>query len=449
MRKYLIGLLLVGLLAPVAGVRAMLGTIDNTPAATLLLPYFEVDLGNPNGITTLFAINNTGRGRSIEDQSNNFASAAVVHVTLWTDLGVPTFAFDVYLTGFDVQTINVRDIFNGVLPSTASAGQDPTDTISPKGPLSQDINFASCTKNFDPPNGPPLPPDDPGKRFGLPYANPLLTAQEIAALRNAHTGQASGLLGGQCGGANLGDNVARGYITVDTVNACNRSISVFPGSPGYFGPGGSGTATNQNVMSGDFFLVDPSQNFAQGDTLVHIEASFGLTSGYTFYGRLVNGAATDNREPLATRWIAPYQQGGSSATATDLLVWRDPTVPPPPTGFACGGLPAPFPLGQTQIVARDSEGNATPINPANPPFPYATQRVRVGGAALPVAPRAGWLQLDLNTAVGGGLFGGRSQSHVTVLQSSQGRFSGGHTAIQLDSARDLIPSSQPLAAERP
>ena len=154
MRKYLIGLFLFGLLAPVAGVRAMLGTIDNAPAATLLLPYFEVDLGNPNGITTLFAINNTGRGRSVEDQFDNFASAALVHVTLWTDLGVPTFAFDVYLTGFDVQTINVRDIFNGVLPSTASVGQDPTDTISPRGPLSQDINFASCNKDDQ------LPPDD-------------------------------------------------------------------------------------------------------------------------------------------------------------------------------------------------------------------------------------------------------------------------------------------------
>ncbi|MDS4042310.1 MAG: hypothetical protein RKP20_14180 [Candidatus Competibacter sp.] len=425
MRNCLIGLLLFGLLAP--GVRAEPGTVDNVPAATLLLPYFEVDLGNPNGVTTLFAITNIGQGTA-------FATAILAHVTLWTDLGVPTLGFDIYLTGFDVQTINARDIFNGVLPSTASDGQDPTDTISPQGPISQDINFASCTKNIDPPNGPPLPPDDPGKRFGLPYANPLLTAQEIAALRSAHTGQASGLLGGNCGGANLGDNVARGYITVDTVNACNRSISVFPGSPGYFGPGGTGT--NQNYLAGDFFLVDPSQNFAQGDTLVHVEADpNALTSGYTFYGRLVNGAATDSREPLATQWIAPYQQGGSSATTTDLLVWRDPTVPPPSGGFACGGLPAPFPLGQTAIVVYDSEGNATPLNPANPPFPYATQRVRVGGGALPVAPRAGWLRLDLNTAVSGGLFNGRSQSHVTVLQSSQGRFSGGHAAIQLDNAR--------------
>ena len=46
--------------------------------ATLLLPYFEVDLSNPSGTTTLFSINNAS------------ASAAVAHVTLWTDESIPT-----------------------------------------------------------------------------------------------------------------------------------------------------------------------------------------------------------------------------------------------------------------------------------------------------------------------------------------------------------------------
>ena len=57
----------------------------------------------------------------------------------------PTLDFDIYLTGYDVQTINLRDIFvAGNLPRTASVGQDPDDDISPQGPVSQDINFASC-----------------------------------------------------------------------------------------------------------------------------------------------------------------------------------------------------------------------------------------------------------------------------------------------------------------
>ena len=74
---------------------------------------------------------------------------------VWSDLSVPVLDFNVYLTGYDVQTINLRDILvNGILPRTASAGQDPTDTISPKGAFSQDINFASCTGLLPPPTLP-------------------------------------------------------------------------------------------------------------------------------------------------------------------------------------------------------------------------------------------------------------------------------------------------------
>ena len=54
-----------------------------------------------------------------------------------------------------MQTINLRDILaNGILPRTASDGQDPADTISPQGPFSQDINFASCTGLLPPPTLP-------------------------------------------------------------------------------------------------------------------------------------------------------------------------------------------------------------------------------------------------------------------------------------------------------
>src|SRR5512134_1277002 len=82
--------------------RAELGTIDNTAGATLLLPYFEVDLADPIGMTTLFSIIASGEFGTPPNQFPSAASAGVAHVTLWTDLGIPTFAFDIYLTGFDV-----------------------------------------------------------------------------------------------------------------------------------------------------------------------------------------------------------------------------------------------------------------------------------------------------------------------------------------------------------
>jgi len=114
-------------------------TIEDSPAATLLLPYFEVDLNSADGINTLFSINNAS------------ATAILAHVVLWSDLSVPTFDFNIYLTGYDVQTVSIRDIFNGTVPRTASAGQDPGNLISPKGIFSQDINFASCSGQLPPP----------------------------------------------------------------------------------------------------------------------------------------------------------------------------------------------------------------------------------------------------------------------------------------------------------
>src|SRR5436305_9417324 len=142
------------------------------PSATLLLPYFEVDLGASTGQTTLFSINNAS------------ATAVLAHVVVWSDLSVPVLDFNIYLTGYDVQTINLRDILTqGKLPQTASDGQDPTDAISPQGAFSQDVNFASC-------NG-LLPP-------------PTLPADFIGLLQASLTGQASAVLGG-CAGLNHGD----------------------------------------------------------------------------------------------------------------------------------------------------------------------------------------------------------------------------------------------------
>ena len=175
--------------------RAEIGTADQVPAATLLLPYFEVDLADPSTINTTFTINNAS------------ATAVLAHVTLWTDEGIPTLNFNIYLTGYDIQPVNLGNLFTeGKIPATASAGQDPTDTISNKGLLSQDINFASCTGV-------------------LPSTG--LTPTELTHIRRSHTGRRSDVLNG-CVSAQYGDLIARGYVTVDTVNNCTEPK---PGRP--------------------------------------------------------------------------------------------------------------------------------------------------------------------------------------------------------------------------
>src|SRR4029079_4736037 len=87
---------------------------------------------------------------------------------VWSDLSVPVLDFNVYLTGYDVQSINLRDILvRGVMPKTASLGQDPQDALSPRGAFSSDIDFASCTGQL------PLPDLPPSFLAHLPAALPV------------------------------------------------------------------------------------------------------------------------------------------------------------------------------------------------------------------------------------------------------------------------------------
>src|SRR3989442_16013182 len=71
------------------------------PAATLLLPYFEVDFKAPqsNTTTTLLTIQNLS------------PSPRIANVTIWTDWGFPAVNFPIHLTGYDVQGINLYDLF--------------------------------------------------------------------------------------------------------------------------------------------------------------------------------------------------------------------------------------------------------------------------------------------------------------------------------------------------
>src|ERR1700686_1056182 len=100
----------LALLTLLASVSASAGVPDNDsscdikvgPAATLLLPYFEVDLDlpgyQPTDQTTLFTITNVSR------------YSQIAHVTLWTDWGFPVLTFNIFLTGYDAQSINLKDI---------------------------------------------------------------------------------------------------------------------------------------------------------------------------------------------------------------------------------------------------------------------------------------------------------------------------------------------------
>lgn len=347
--------------------------------ATLLFPYFEVDLGNTAGKTTVLSINN---GRSVE---------VMARVVVWTDWGRDTLAFDVWLDAFDVQTLNMRSVFDGNIPSTG-AGEGLG-------------GFANCD------NRPPS------------HANPAFGGMELAQLRADHLG-VEGPMFGNCVGEVYGDGVARGYVTVDVVDECNgievNNPQTTPvDSDRYFDDGdGQSVAINNNDLWGDYTYLDFAGAAAQGSQAVPLWASESTFAGsdiYTFYGRFHNFDGRDHRVPLPFRWNQRFLAGGSFGGGADLIVWRDPELPTSPA--ACNARPAPFPL-LSASTALDEAGN-TAAGPALG-FPIATQRVSIDDLNVPFD--FGWIQVSGDVNVNG--VDNRSQVWVeTTLAASTLGFS--------------------------
>ncbi|MEM1182658.1 MAG: hypothetical protein AAGM22_30210, partial [Acidobacteriota bacterium] len=80
--------------------------LSSQPGATLLLPYFEVDLETADGRTTYFAV------------GSNAPEPTVVRVVMWTNWGHPVMAFDLGLEAGALRSFNVRDLLAGRLPTT-------------------------------------------------------------------------------------------------------------------------------------------------------------------------------------------------------------------------------------------------------------------------------------------------------------------------------------------
>jgi hypothetical protein len=396
---------LLGALALPAPLHAESGNHrSNQPGATLLLPYFEVALPKkPNakqkGMNTVFTIDNAT------------ASGEVAHVTVWSDLSVPVVAFDVYLSGYDSQTIDLFEIFSGRLPQTASVGQDPDDSISPKGTSSQDLNFPGCTGTL-----PPVP----------------LTEGELDHVHAALTGKPSALAANQCLGRDLGEKkpLARGFVTVDTILGCT---TLFPSQGGY-----TDILRKDNTFFGHWYVTDTAKKTLYGDEMVAVradETEF-ADGDYTFYARFLASSAVDDLQPLATAYAArfandpkdPFFPGGSRA-----IVWRDPKKPQGP--FDCAAPPTA--LAQEQIAFFDDEEQLEILPDTTFPFPAAAQIVPIGGDELPVTFTGGWIRAALGTQVDGQTVTPSDpvsgQAWITMVHSNR-RHPTALTATALDDA---------------
>ena len=303
--------------------------IGVTPAATLLLPYFEVDTAAAagTGATTLFTITNTSRFPQI------------AHVTLWTAWSTPVLDFNLYLTGYDVQPINLYDIIvRGVIapPSgavyTTTAGTPGANVVGATPLAGGNANNGNLTANAATTCS-SIPGTLPGGQGGA------IQAAVQAALT---TGTTSALCAGAAVGPNNGSK-AIGYVTVDVAAECTNYL---PTDPLYY------TSTNgilfDNVLIGDYQQLAPSpagstgSGFdAAGNPMVHIRAipegglagtNPGTNLPFTFYNRYSNAGVggnpgLDRRQPLpsqwAGRWIGGTVSGGAATFNTDFKIWRE------------------------------------------------------------------------------------------------------------------------------
>ena len=396
----LIGALLVATTA-FAGVRDNDDTCDIKvgPAATLLLPYFEVDIFGNSGLTTLFTITNVTRYPQI------------AHVTLWTDFAFPVLTFNLYLTGYGVQSIDLADVINRGVVAAPNAG-------GARGSLSSSSNDQLRSDNGC------------DSLFRIP-------ANVVAAVESALT---SGRYFGaglptctEVGGVHAH---AIGYVTVDVVSNCT---SRFPSDPLYY----SNDLLYDNVLIGDYQQIGPvptgtsslTRFEAGGNPMVHIRAvPEGGTAGaevatnlpYTFYDRYTpKGARTiDRRQPLPSTFAARYVQGSPAAFATNFTIWRE--------GFGsgtCASAGADAVLVVPEMVGFDEHENSFILVPSDhnpfvtspPSLPATSSTASVNVSLYPILKSSdvgGWMFFNLNN-------GGSTSYSVTKGVGGPSNVAGG------------------------
>lgn len=333
------------------GAQAASCALDQVPAATLLVPYFEVDLAgcSAGGRTTTVWVRNVGETHQL------------AQLTMWGDYGVPVAGFHIYLPPHAAEHIDLADVLcRGIVPSTGRA----VSPVSEFGPPAN-VNFPGCNNTPDPANG-------------TPVAN-MFTPAFLADVQARLTGLRSPQTGVCYGSRDEDPALAHGYITIDVVNQCGLAM--------HYDPGFLQTALAfDNVLVGGFEYIDPTQNFAQGAPAVAIEAAppgqF-VPGDFTFYGRLAAFTAVDRREPLPSSWAVPISQGGATSRHTDLVVWRE-TPRVNLGGSSCNVPPSPMPLPDSGQTVFDDTGESAPppvvfpgqVPPQDDFIAFGTQRVQ-------------------------------------------------------------------------
>lgn len=340
-------------------VSAEVCALDPVPAATLLVPYFEVSVPR-----------RCGRGRFDTEVVVTNASAApqLANVVVWTEWSVPVLSFQLYLTGYDVDSFRLSDIL-----CTGSISNESDEPIT-------------------------------------------FSESDISHARAVLTGRPSPVTG-QCASHPEPSGKATGYITIDLVNTEN------PGLP-TDGASYVSALGFDNLLIGDVYYHDAKipgatrvcgrggsscirkfkrfvrrERGVTGIRAVAIEAappSFFTAGDRTFYGRYLGASAQDRREPLPSLYHVRYDQT-VRRKKFELIVWREGNSSFSPV--SCEEEPDWHPMGMAQIVVFDSESNVEePENTERMYFgSFSNESTVVKNALADISFDEGWIYFNFNT----------------------------------------------------
>ncbi len=402
--------------------------IGVAPAATLLVPYFEVDLTAP-----------AGQGRTTVLNVINVSHLPQIgRVTIWSDWAYPVISFSMFLTGYDVQAVDMRDfLVRGMIPSIVGV---------PGARSAPNFSNANHSKNLM---------SECGAR--VPFV-PKMIMEDVRRILT--TGRSSGgaitCLDGEGTelplGGNHGAKVAVGYATIDVVSTCAPRL---PTDPNYF----TSDLLYDNVLIGDYIFIDPKgdkNGFATASPMVHIRAiPEGGPSGakvatrlpQTFYQRF-NPAVSDRRQPLPSVYAARYIEGGPESFQTRVSVWRESALG---TGESCAqyvrSAEAPF----IEITRFDERENAsiqsasissTRARTTMTPVTRLTSTASVF-PAVTSSDFGGWIYMNLAQTTR------NTQAWVDVTLFSEGRYGVQFPAASLGNGCSKAPVAGAQIGPRP
>jgi hypothetical protein len=397
--------------------------IGTYPAATLLLPYFEVDCDAPatSAIDTVFTVINTSKNPQI------------VRMTVWTDLGFPEAWSSIFLTGFGTESVSMYALI--------ARGHYPTSSDQyPHGSMSAD-NLAN--PNFT-------------DTSWCWWTGGTVATEWQQRLQSAMTG------GDRESGCPVSTKhrLATGYVTLDVVSSCSLTS---PLDPAYW----TDVILYDNVLTGAYERVNPNVttgNYAGGNPLVHIRAvpgggPAGSTASqilpFTFYDRYTpaNARHIDRRVPLPSVFTARWINGGPTGFETKYVFWREGIVGPS-AGECSYAQNATVPLKTARVVRFDEHENSVVLScggACTAAVPLAST-ISSNSALFPpvggTSDVAGWLWIDLDNHAAegtGSIYSTprQSQNWVIVQMYAEGRYGVDYDATSVVNGCTVAPAVRP------